>query len=54
MRWYKIDKDYFREKEEKKGRDSVFKGRVRVVDRCAYDAACLLACLLCLLTVGSN
>lgn len=40
MRWYKIDKDYFREKEEKEGRDSVFKGRVRVVDRCA--SRCLL------------
>jgi HSP90 family molecular chaperone len=33
VRWYKIDKDYFKEKEEKEGRDSVFKGRVRVVDR---------------------
>lgn len=38
VRWYKIDKEYFKEKEEKEGRDSVFKGRVRVVDRCGRSA----------------
>ena len=37
VRWYKIDKDYFRAKEEQHGRDSVFKGTVHVVPS-AVDA----------------
>eukprot|EP00624_Nannochloropsis_granulata_P006891 evm.model.NODE_5343_length_5450_cov_21.959082.2 len=32
VRYYKIDKDYFKQKEESHGRDSVFKGAVRVVE----------------------